>query len=165
MKSNGIRRLSLCAVLTGLALILSYVEALIPPFFAIPGIKLGLANMVVIFALYRLGAKEAILIDVVRIILAALLFGYIIGFLYSIAGAALSLLSMIILKRTGKFKSITLSIAGGVFHNIGQLSVAMLLIGNSGMLWYLAVLWISGIACGAAVGFLFGIIDKRIKIS
>lgn len=165
MENRKVKKLTICSVFTALALILSYVESLVPTFFAIPGIKLGLANLVIIVALYILGTKEAILINLVRILLSSVLFGNGVGLAYSIAGAALSLLVMIFLKRSKKVSKITVSICGGVFHNIGQILVAVILVGNNGILWYLAILWVAGIVSGAMIGLLSGLVIKRIRIS
>ena len=121
-------KLGLSGVLTALAAIFSYVEALIPFSFGVPGIKLGLANVVIVFALYSIGPRFALLISVVRILVVSSLFGSPAIAMYSLAGALLSLAVMVPLQKTGKFSMIGVSMAGGVFHNIGQLVVAALVV-------------------------------------
>lgn len=141
-----------------LALICSYVESLIPFYFGVPGIKLGLTNVVVVLLLYTLGAKEAFLVSVIRIILAGFLFGNPFSILYSLSGGILSFLSMYLLKRGGKLKVVTVSVAGGVMHNIGQLVTAALVVENYHILYYLPVLLIAGFV----TGFFIGIVSQEI---
>ena len=119
-------RVAYFGMFTALALIFSYVETLIPISFGIPGVKLGLANLIIVAALYKMALKEAYLLSVVRVLLAGFLFGNYFSILYSLSGALLSLSVMALLKKNGGFSVIGVSIAGGVFHNIGQLFVAML---------------------------------------
>jgi Predicted membrane protein len=111
-----------------LAMILSFVESQIPTFVPIPGVKVGLANIVVIFALYRLGVKEAVIISIIRVFLVSLLFGNIMSLWYSLAGAALSIVGMIILRKIKSFSYISVSVAGGVLHNLGQIAMACILL-------------------------------------
>lgn len=149
------------ALLASLALIFSYVEAVIPYNPGIPGVKLGIANIVTVIALYRFGAKEAAAVNVIRIIIAGLLFSGLFGMLYSLAGAALSLAGMIVLKKTGLFSVIGVSMAAGVLHNLGQLLVAAALIEDLRIFFYFPVLLFSGIAAGILVGFASAIILSR----
>ncbi len=165
MKTMSTKRIALYGILIALALILSYVEAQIPAFFAIPGMKLGLTNIVVVVALYVLDAKSAMFINVVRILLVSLLFGTAMSFAFSIAGGMLSTVVMMLLKKTGKFGTVGVSAAGGITHNIAQILVAMLLLGTRAIAWYLPVLWISGIASGVLIGIIAGIIAVRIPNS
>ena len=158
MKASKVAQYGL---LTALALVLSYLESLVPPLW-VPGVKLGLPNLAVVFALYRLGFKDACAISLVRVVLVALLFGNGAGLAYSIAGAALSLALMGLLKRTGKFSSVGVSVAGGVAHNAGQILVAMALLETSRLAWYLPVLWISGMIAGVLVGIVSGVLVKRV---
>ena len=148
------KHLALYGMLTALALVLGYVEAMIPALFAVPGMKLGLTNLVVLVALYRMDTKSAVCINGIRIVLTSILFGTAVSFLYSLAGGLLSGAGMIALRQTGKFQPVTVSILGGVLHNVGQILVAMVLLKTSAIAWYLLVLWISGIAAGAVVGLL-----------
>ncbi len=145
-----------------LAMILSYVESLIPSP-GIPGVKLGLANIVVIFALYKLGWKEAAGISLLRVFLVSLLFGHAASLMYSAAGAALSLAGMILLKRTDKLSCVAVSVIGGVLHNLGQILMAWALMGAN-VVWYLPVLILSGTIAGVAIGVISAILVKRINI-
>ncbi len=140
------------ALLASLALIFSYIEAIIPYNPGIPGIKLGVANIVTVIALYRYGWKEAACVSVIRIVIAGLLFNGVFGMLYSLAGAVLSLLGMIGLKKTGLFSVTGVSMAAGVLHNLGQLLVAAALIEDLRIFFYFPVLLFSGIAAGIFVG-------------
>ena len=152
-----------CGVFTALALILAYLESLVPLSFAVPGIKLGLANLVTIVVLNKLGLKPAIIVSGGRIILAGILFGNITIIIYSFAGAFLSILSMWLV---GHFKIFTVtgvSICGAVFHNLGQMVVAAIVMENINILYYMLVLGISGSIAGAFIGVLAGIIIKNIK--
>jgi heptaprenyl diphosphate synthase len=150
-------------LLIAVALILSYVEAQIPAFFAVPGMKLGLTNVVVLFALYHMGEKSALAVNLLRIFLVALLFGNGMSLAYSVAGGLLSGLVMILLKKTGKFRIVTVSVAGSVSHNIGQILVAMALLGTTSIAWYLLVLWFTGIASGLLIGFVGGELCRRLE--
>lgn len=141
-------------VFTALALIFSYVETLIPISFGIPGVKLGLANLIIVIALYKLGLKEAYLLSVVRVLLAGFLFGNYFSIIYSLAGALLSLTVMAALKKAGGFSMIGVSIAGGVFHNIGQLFVAMLVVETFRVAYYVPVLLTAGLLTGCVIGIL-----------
>ncbi len=146
------QKIALNGALAALAMILSYVEMQIPAFFAVPGVKLGLTNIVVLVALYVLGEKNAFFINVVRIVVVSMLFGNIMGFAFSIAGGMLSTLVMILLKKTSRFSVTGVSVAGGISHNVGQIIVAMILLNTKAIIWYLPILWISGIVSGAVIG-------------
>lgn len=152
------RKTAYLGMYLALALICSYVESLIPFYFGIPGVKLGLTNIVVVLLLYTIGAKEAFLVSVVRIILAGFLFGNPFSILYSLSGGVLSFLVMYLLKKTGKLKVITVSVAGGIAHNMGQLFMAALVVENYHILYYLTVLFIAGFV----TGFLIGILSQEI---
>jgi heptaprenyl diphosphate synthase len=160
MKTKQIAQYGL---LIAMAMILSYVEAQIPAFFAVPGMKLGLTNVVVLYALYCMGDKSALMINFIRIFLVSMLFGNGISIAYSIAGGLLSGLVMIILKKTRKFGIVTVSIAGGVAHNIGQILVAMYLLEVTAIAWYLLILWFTGIVSGLLIGVLGGELCKRLR--
>jgi heptaprenyl diphosphate synthase len=160
MKTKQIAQYGL---LIAMAMILSYVEAQIPAFFAVPGMKLGLTNVVVLYALYSMGDKSALMINFIRIFLVSMLFGNGISIAYSIAGGLLSGIVMIVLKKTGKFGIVTVSIAGGVAHNIGQILVAMYLLEVTAIAWYLLILWFTGIASGLLIGILGGELLKRLR--
>ena len=149
---NRKNRAAVFGVFTALALIFSYVELLIPINFGIPGAKLGLANLVIVIVLYKTDWKEALLLSVVRIILAGFLFGNLFGILYSLAGGILSLAVMTLLKKTGAFSVIGVSMAGGVSHNVGQMVVAVLFLGRAVVLTLSPLLLVSGLLAGFGIG-------------
>lgn len=155
------RKAALYGMLTALALLMSYVEAQVPAFFAVPGMKLGLVNIVVLAALYLLGPQAALVISLLRVFLAAAMFGNGMSLYFSAAGALLSGLVMILLKL--KFHRVTVSIAGGIAHNIGQILVAMIVMETGMVAWYLVVLWFSGLASGALIGILDNELVKRLE--
>ena len=159
------RKIARMGLLTALALILSYVESLIPAFVAVPGVKMGLANIVVVFALYTLGPGEAAIVSIIRVLLSSLLFGSILSLSYSAAGAVISLLSMIILMKTKIFGVTSVSVTGGVFHNLGQMLVACLVLETDVLLYYLPVLILSGTITGAVIGIASSIVIKRLQKS
>lgn len=150
-------------VFLAFALILSYVESLIPFYFGIPGVKLGLANLAVLLALYVYGYKEALLLDITRVLLAGFLFGNLFMIMYSMAGALLSLLVMCILKKGKGFSLIGVSIGGGVFHNIGQILTAVFVTRTKGVFFYLPALLLSGIVTGLIIGLLTAQVIKYIR--
>lgn len=148
------KRAAYCAMLTALAMIFGYVEALIPFNFGIPGVKLGLANLVIVVALYLLPAHQVFFVQIVRIVLVSFLFGNLSMMIYSLAGGLLSFLVMCLLKKAGGFSVMGVSIAGGVTHNIGQLIVAMLVVQNMKIAYYASVLMIAGLITGGLIGML-----------
>ena len=145
-----------------LAMILSYLESTIPALVAIPGIKVGLPNLIIVFLIYKVGAKEAILVSLFRIFLVSLLFGNIQSLTFSVAGAVVSLASMIILKKLNLFSSIAVSIVGGVFHNVGQIVMACFWTQTAQIVFYLPTLLVSGTIAGAVIGLIAGILVKRL---
>ena len=149
-------------LLLALALVLSYVELLLPLSFAVPGIKLGLANLVVIFALYRLGWGSAAVLSLLRVLLVSLLFGNAYSLAYSLAGAVLSLLVMLPLQRCGKFRPLSVSAAGGVMHNVGQILAATVLMETGKLLYYLPVLCVSGVVAGCCIGITAGLLVQKV---
>ena len=146
-----------------LAMIMSYIEALVPLSFAVPGIKMGLANIVIIFVLYKIGTKEAILVSLIRVILVSLLFSNVMAMAYSISGAVLSLSIMWLLKKTDKFSFVGVSIAGGIMHNVGQIIMAVILLGTEQIALYLPVLIITGTVTGVVIGIVSGLVINRFK--
>lgn len=160
MKKNVAR----FALLTALAMVLSWLESMIPLPVLLPGMKVGLANLVVVFALYRLSFREAAVISLARVLLASAAFGNAYSLAYSLAGAALSLPVMAGLKRLDRFSVLGVSIAGGVCHNMGQLLVAVAVLGTARLGWYLPVLIASGTAAGVAIGAVGGVVVRRVKI-
>ena len=146
------------------SIILGYVESLIPFFAGIPGIKLGLANLAVLFILEKYTWKEAALVSVVRILVLGFLFGNMFSILYSLAGAALSLAVMTFMQKKSGFTVMGISVSGGVSHNIGQLAVAALIVENFGVLYYAPVLLVSGVITGLLIGFLTQEVLKRVRL-
>ena len=139
-------------MLIALAFIFSYIESCIAVPVPVPGIKLGLANVVVVTALYRIGNAGASLVSAIRVILAGLTFGNPTVMIYSLAGCSLSLAVMILLKKTGRFGLLGVSVAGGVMHNVGQLIVAAFMVETAALLYYLPVLLVSGCIAGIVIG-------------
>ena len=163
-RSDRIRRLTTFALLASLAMILSFIESRIPAFVAIPGVKVGLANIAVLFALYRLGTKEAILISVIRIIAVSMLFGTPISAIYSRGGALVSCTVMILLKKLTPATEVSVSVAGAVGHNIGQIVVACILLETNFVIYYLPFLLLSGTIAGIVIGIVSALVIKRVKI-
>ena len=135
-----------------LAILMGYVEMMFPMPIPIPGVKLGLANVVVIIMMYFMDVKGAFFISLIRVFLSGLLFAGFAGLLYSLAGAMLSFAVMALLKKTGKFSIIGVSLAGGVFHNVGQVTVAAMVVENVKMAYYLPFLLVSGVVTGILIG-------------
>lgn len=158
------KKVAFLGVFLALALIFSYIETWIPNVFGVPGIKLGLANIVIVILLFRFGTKEAYGISVARVILAGFLFGNLASILYGLAGAMLSLTVMLLLKKTGKFKVITVSAVGGICHNVGQLIVAILVLENYRISYYLPVLLISGLVTGILIGIVAQEVILRLRM-
>ena len=150
-------------IFLALALICSYIETLFPFHIGIPGVKLGLTNIVIVWALYLLGTKEALAISVMRIVLSGMMFGNAFSIAYSLAGGLLSFIVMVLLKKTGRFKCISVSIAGGIFHNIGQLLVAAAIVQNLSVFYYIPVLFISGTITGLVIGVISQELILRVK--
>lgn len=157
------KNIALCGVFTALAMIFSYVESVIPVPIPVPGIKLGVANIAVITILYVLGVKEAVIINLLRIVLTALLFGNLNSFLFSISGAILSMAIMIIMKKLDFFSYIGVSVCGGVMHNVGQIIAAVFIMGSEAIVYYLPVLIVSGVFTGVVIGVVSGIVAKHVK--
>ena len=151
------------ALMASLALIFSYVEAIIPYNPGIPGVKLGIANIVTVIALYKYGWKDAAAVSVIRIVIAGLLFNGMFGMLYALAGALVSFIGMAVLKRTQVFSVAGVSMAGGVLHNLGQLLVAAALIEDLRIFFYFPVLLFSGIISGIAIGIAATMVLKILK--
>ena len=159
---NTSHNVALAAMLAALALIFSYVEAILPLSVGIPGVKLGIANLVVIIALYTLGFRYAMTVNIIRILVAGLLFNGAFGAMYSLAGGILSLTVMFLLKKTGLFSTVGISMAGGVVHNLGQLIVAALIVSTMKLFYYFPVLLFSGMISGVLIGILAHLILKKL---
>ncbi len=158
------KKLTVMALTTALAMILSFVESQIPAFVAVPGVKMGLANIAVVFALYKLGWKEAVAVSLVRVVLVSMLFGSIASLFYSLAGAVLSLPGTGLFKTSGRFTEIVVSVAGGILHNIGQIAMASIILETDALRYYLPFLLLSGIVAGVVIGVVSAIMVKRIQI-
>ena len=154
-------KVAVFGVFTSLALILSYVELLIPINFGIPGMKLGLANLLVVILLYKGCPRDALLLSVIRILLSGLIFGNMFSIFYSLGGGLLSLAVMVFLKKTGQFTVAGISIGGGASHNVGQLLVAMFVVQTYQVGYCLPVLLIAGVITGAVIGILSAEVLKR----
>ena len=157
------RKVAIFGVFTALALIFSYVELLIPINFGIPGAKLGLANLMTVLVLYKMGIKEALALSVTRIILSGFMFGNLFGILYSLSGGLLSFLVMVLLKKSDRFSVAGVSIGGGTAHNIGQLLVAMAVVQTYQGGYYLPVLLVAGEVTGLLIGLVAKEVLKRIQ--
>lgn len=155
-------RVAYFGVFTALALIFSYVETLIPVNLGIPGVKLGLANLIIVVALYKMRLSEAYFLSVVRVLLAGFIFGNYFSIIYSLAGGLLSLTVMALLKKWGGFSLQGISIAGGVFHNIGQLIVAAVVVETFSVTYYFPVLLVAGLLTGLVIGIVAEMMLKRL---
>lgn len=154
------KKTALFGMLVALAFIFSYIEHLIP--LPLPtGVKLGAANIVVLVALYFLGAKEALAVSMVRMLLSGFAFG-ISTIPYSLAGGLLSLFIMILMKRSGKFGIPGVSVTGSVFHNVGQTMVAMVLLGAN-TAYYFPILLLSGVIAGILIGVISAVVLQKLQ--
>ena len=150
-KEHPAKKMAMLALLIALAVLMGYVESLIPLNFGIPGIKIGLCNIVILIVLLRYSWKEALAVSVVRILAVGFLFGNLFSIIYSLSGAVLSILVMTLLLKSGRFGLLGVSAAGGCVHNIGQLLVAKIVLPGLPLLWYTPVLMFAGLATGALV--------------
>lgn len=158
-------KIAFIGLAAAVSLILSYIEVMLPPLYAaVPGIKVGLPNIAILFLLYRYGVKEAAAVSLIRIVISTMLFGSVTMLFYSIAGAVLSLAVMALLKRTALFSAVGVSVAGGVSHNLGQVLVAMLLLETAEIGYYMFVLAISGTLAGVFIGLAGAALLKKLKI-
>ena len=159
------RKIAFLGLCTAVAMVFAWVESLLPPIVAaVPGIKLGLPNIVIIFVLYRFGWKEATAVSFVRIVAVSLLFGNPMTLAYSLAGGFLSLLVMTLLRKADLLSTVGISVAGGVFHNVGQILMAMLLMGTAELGYYLIVLAVTGTVSGIFVGLCGSFAVRRVQI-
>ncbi len=163
MRNHTAKWVALYGMLISLAFIFSYIEAVIPIPIPVPGVKLGLANLVSIVGLYTVGIKGTIAVSLVRIVLVGFTFGNLSSMIYSLAGGTVSLIFMILLKKTGKFSQVGVSIMGGIGHNIGQLTAAALITETAGVFYYLPFLMVAGVIAGAVIGLLGGLVTARIQ--
>ena len=164
MKKNSTKILVTLALLVSVGMLLSYVEHLLPPLGAVPGVKIGLANIASVFALYVLGARCAVVVSSLRVLLSALLFGNVLGLLYSASGAACALIGMCLVKRLRLFSAVGVSVVGGVLHNAAQIVAASLVMRtHSLVLFYLPPLLISGTLAGVLIGLASGFLVERLR--
>ena len=161
-KDNRIRKTAFMGLFLALAMICSYIETLIPFSVGIPGIKLGLANIVVVLMLYSVGTK-ALLVSLLRIVLVGILFGNAFSILYSLSGGILSLLVMFLMKKTDKFSCVSVSITGGISHNIGQIIVAAWIVNSYNVFFYVPVLLFAGLVTGLLIGVIAKEVIVRLK--
>ena len=164
MKRRNTQHLAQLGLLTALALTAGYIELLIPVPIGIPGIKLGLANLMIVWALYALGPADALAVNGIRILLSGLLFGNLSMILYSLAGASLSFVCMHGAKKSGRFSMTGVSIIGGVTHNAGQLLTAVLVLETKSLLYYGPVLLAAGLITGMLIGIVAGEVQKRVRL-
>lgn len=157
------KKIAYLGLLIALAFVFSYIEFLIPVNIGVPGAKLGLANLVIIVAMYTLNEKDAFVLSIIRIVLVGFTFANLASMLYSLAGGILSYVAMVIAKKTNKLSITGVSVLGGVFHNIGQIIVAIWVVKTASLVYYLPVLLVSGIVAGVAIGILGSMVTKRIK--
>ncbi len=158
------KKTAFLGIATSVALIFAYVEAILPPIWtAVPGIKVGLPNLIIILVLYLFGFKQATIVSGIRIIIVSMLFGTAMTLAYSVAGAVLSLVLMGILKKTDKFSTVGVSIAGAVSHNLGQIIVAIFLFDTIQIGYYMVVLAITGTIAGVFIGIGSNLLLKRIN--
>jgi len=158
------KRLAWLGLFLGLSMILSYLETLIPLGGLVPGMKIGLANLVTVFLLYRFRWGEVFLVTLARVSLSALLFGSLYSFLFSLAGFLASFVLMALLKKTGKFRTLTVSVTGGITHNAAQIMMAVILLKSSMIAGYLPFLAAAGLVSGALIGFLAGILIRYVPV-
>lgn len=158
------KKIALLGITVSVAIILSYIEAMIPSFIQIPGVKIGLANIAILFILYKFDFTSALIVSSVRIFTVFFIFGGLLPMLYSIAGASLSLAIMYVLKRFSPFSEIGVSVAGGVAHNLAQITVAIFMFSTDSLIYYLPVLLLSGTISGILIGIVSGVLIKKIKL-
>ncbi len=156
------KKIAIWGLSIALSMILSFIESQIPAFVAIPGVKVGLPNIVIVFLLYRFSWKEASIVSLVRVILMGLIFGPT-TIIYSLCGAILSLAGMILLKKLNLFSCIAVSVIGGVLHNIGQILIAIFVTETAQLIYYLPVLLLSGTFAGVVIGIIAGILVKKLS--
>ena len=161
---NNTKKLTQLALAVSFALILSFVESRIPAFVAIPGVKVGLANIATIFMLYKFGIKEALVVSLARVLIVSVLFGSPVSFFYSISGAAFSFVTMLLLKKVTPLREVAVSVSGGIMHNVGQIAAASLILETDVVLYYLPFLLVSGTVAGTVVGITAALLVQKIKL-
>ena len=162
--SERVRKLTMRAMLVALAFVLSWLEAQVPTYIAVPGVKLGLTNLVVLLALYKLSWGDALAINIIRIVLTGFTFGSVASMWYSLAGGILSFIGMVIVKNLLKARIVVVSVTGGLLHNLGQLLVAVFILDTPSLFYYLVVLWLAGSIAGFLLGLLGSLIVTRVTL-
>lgn len=157
------KKIAYLGLLIALAFVFSYIEFLIPVNLGIPGAKLGLANLVIIVALYTINEKDAFVLSMIRIVLVGFTFANLASMLYSLAGGILSFFTMVLAKRSKKLSMTGVSVIGGIFHNVGQIIIAICVVKTASLIYYLPVLMVAGITAGVAIGILGAMVTKRIR--
>lgn len=157
------KKIAYLGLLIALAFVFSYIEFLIPVNLGIPGAKLGLANLVIIVALYTINEKDAFVLSMIRIVLVGFTFANLASMLYSLAGGILSFFTMVLAKRSKKLSLTGVSVIGGIFHNVGQIIIAICVVKTASLIYYLPVLMVAGITAGVAIGILGSMVTKRIR--
>ena len=161
------RKTAYYGIFASLAILMGYVEAMVPVPIPMPGVKLGLSNIIVLLCMYVMGKKEAFFISIVRVFISALLFKGFMGLWYSLCGAFLSYFAMVLASKIKGTSIIGVSVVGGIFHNIGQITVAMIILGRSVVMYMFPVLIVSGVVTGFAIGvigkYCVNYVEKAIK--
>ena len=157
------KKMTFLALSVSLAMILSFVESLIPPLVAVPGVKIGLANIVTVFLLYTLGWRAAGCVSLIRVLLSALLFGNVQSLIFALSGAALSFIVMVAVKKLLPFGKVGVSVLGAVAHNAGQVAAAVIVMETAALAYYFIPLVISGTVAGVFVGILAAILTTRLE--
>lgn len=164
-RTSYVKKIALYGMCIALAAVIGYLEMLIPIPFYLPGMKLGLSNIVILLVMYTINLKSGLVVNLLRITLLSFLFGNMFGMAYSFAGAIVSFMGMALAIRSGYFSKIGVSILGGILHNVGQLAVAIYLVHNLNLYYYLPILLISGLVTGALNGSCLVAVSKRLSLS
>ena len=162
MGNDRVRGLAVRSMFAAFAIILSYIEVLIPINLGVQGVKLGLANLIILLVLYNFTVKDALLINIVRVAVIGLLFGNVFSILFSMTGAVISLFFMWIAKKC-RFHMIVVSVIGGITHNIGQLLIAARMVGSYYIIHYIPITFIAGFIAGLVIGLIAFILNERLK--
>lgn len=163
MKNQAAKQAAEYGLLIGLAMVLSFVETLIPIPIPVPGVKLGLANLVTIVGLYLVGIPGTVCVTLLRVVLVGLSFGNPFSMLYGLSGSFLSLFVMAAAKKFNWFSQLGISILGGIAHNIGQITFAAVIVHTAGLYYYLPALLTAGCIAGSLIGILGGVITGRLE--
>ena len=157
-------RVVFLGVFTAVAMILAFIESQIPTFVPVPGIKIGLPNIAIVLILYKMGFKEALVVNILRILLVSFLFGTALSLIYSLSGGIISLVIMKLIKESNIFKIITVSVIGAITHNIVQIIVAIFVLELNQLIYYLPILLLTGTISGIIVGIVAGIIGNKVNL-